>query len=284
MANDLCGTNTATKNTSGKKQCLEGVVRTYALAKETFSFANLAAAKTKTAWDTAKAAKDIVIFYDVQEREDATLEAIIKNGEYEDFPIKDAVKGVSYVHYLSVCSHEALESYEDSEYTRIFRISNANELFYEEQTDLTIKGEPLKSYIVDTRKDAESDGTPTSKVTLKFKPYVLSLTKPSFDLTEYEGVFDVILTVQGTPTAVELIVEAKTKDRNIIVANLVLADWKFLEGAGPTEEAVTVSSFDALTGFYTLTALAFVTGTIDLKNVVIQTEIMYEGIAAAVTI
>lgn len=283
MINEVCGGNTSQQNTSGKVQCLEGVVRTYALAKSTFSFANLAAAKTQAAWDTAKAAKDIVVFYDVEELEANNTEAVIKEGRYQDYDVKDAVKGASYTHYLSPYSHEALITYKNSDYTKIFRITDENEILCEEQTDGTIKGEPLKSFIISVRDDAPVDGTPSTKVQLKFAAYSLSVIKPAFDLTEYEGIYDVTLIVQGSPTATEVIVEAKTTASNTLVASLVQADWKFLQDSDGLEETVTGSTYDAVTGFYTLVATAFETGTIS-TDVVEQTGIMYEAAPATVTI
>jgi hypothetical protein len=284
MINEVCGDNTTQKNTSGQKQCLEGVVGTYALAKSTFSFATLAAMKTKAAWDTAKAAKDIVVFYEVEEREPNNTEAVIKNGRRRDFEIKEAVKGANYTHYLSPYSHEAIESFEDSDYTTIFRITDKNEVLCEEQSDGTIKGEPLKSFIVGVRDDAPVDGTPSTKVSLKFGAYSMSVVKPSFDLTEYEGIYDVTLVVQGVPTATTLVVEARKTARGTLVASLVLADWKFVQDSDGLEEAVTVSSYDAATGFYTLTGVAFETGTIATDGVIQQTEEMLEAAAVAVTI
>lgn len=282
MINEVCGGNTSQKNTSGQKQCLEGVVGTYALAKSTFSFADLAATKTKTAWDTAKAAKDVVMFYEVEELEPNNTEAVVKNGRRRDFDIKDAIKGANYTHFLSQYSHDALETYEDSDYTKIFRITDKNEVLCEEQSDGTIKGEPLKSFIVGVRDDAPVDGTPSTKVQLKFGTYSLSVIKPAFDITEYEGIYDITLVVQGTPNATTLVVEAKTTANNTLVSSLILADWKFTEADG-SDEPVTVSSYDAATGFYTLTAVAFVTGTI-ATNIVQQTEIMYEALPVAVTV
>jgi hypothetical protein len=284
MINEVCGGVSTVKNTSGKKQCLEGAVRTYALAKSTFSFASLAAMKTKAAWDTAKAAKDVVVFYEVEELEPNNTEAVIKNGRYEDFNIKDAVKGVAYTHYLSPYSHEAIESYENSDYTTIFRITDKNEVLCEEQSDGTIKGEPLKSFIPSVRDDAPVDGTPSSKVQMKFGEYSLSIVKPSFDLEDYEGVYDVTLVVQGTPNVTTLIVEAKKTARGTLVASIVQADWKFVQDSDGLEEPVTGSVYDAATGFYTLTATAFETGTIATNGVVQQTEEMLEAAAVVVTI
>lgn len=283
MINEVCGTDATQQNTSGQKQCLEGVVGSYALARSTFSFANLAAIKTYAAWETAKAAKDIVVFYEVEELEPNNIEAIIKVGRRRDYEIKEAVKGAMYTHYLSPYSHESIRTFEDSDYTRIFRFTDDNEVLCEEQSDGTIKGEPLKSFIVGVRDDAPIDGTPSTKVTLKFGDYELSVIKPAFDITTYEGIYDVLLVVQGTPTGTELIVEARTKATGVLVTSFVQANWEFIE-AGGDEESVTGMTYSAVTGFYTLVATAFVTGTIDTAGVIEQTEIMYEAQPVAVTI
>lgn len=283
MINDVCGDSSTVTNTSGKKQCLEGPVRTFALAKSTFSFATAAAMRLKATWDTAKEAKDIVMFYEVEELEPNNTEAVIKEGRYEDFKIKSAIKGVDYTHYLSPYSHDALESYEDSDYTRIFRITDANEILCEEGTGTTIKGEPLKSFNVDTRDDAPADGTPSTKVQLKFDAYSLSIVKPSFDITDYEGIYDIALTVVGVPNATTIVVKAATSAKGTNVASLVLADWKFVQDSDGLEETVTVMTYDAGDEEYTLTAVAFETGTL-ATNIVVQTEIMYEALPVVINI
>ncbi len=276
IINEVCG-NDADKvqNTGGKKQCLESAVRTYALAKEDFAFADLAAMKGQAAWDAAKTAKEIVMFYDVEELEPNNTEAIIKTGRFADYNIKDAVKGVNYTHYLATCSHEAVKSYENSAYTRILRITEDNEVLCEVQDDGSIKGEPLTSFIVGVRDDAPADGTPSTKVNLKFNDYKMSIVIPSFDLADYEGIYDVNLT-QVSASATSIKFNAVADCSGSVITSFVAADFVVKDASGQVQ-TVTFVTPDA-DGVYELTGTGFVTGyTVEMNGVIAQTGITYEG-------
>lgn len=276
IINEVCGnTSKKPKNTGGKKQCLEGAVRTYALAKETFAFPDLATAKTKAAWDTAKQNKDIVVFYDIEELEPNNTEAQIKVGRYQDYPISEAKKGVNYTHYLSTCSHDAVKSYENSEYTRVFRITEKNEVLCEAQDDGKIKGEPLKSFIVGIRDDAPADGTPSTKINFKFDAYSLSVIKPDVNLTDYEGIYDLTL-AQVSASATSIRFTAVTSCSGSKVTSLESGDVVVKDGSGAVE-SVTFVPADS-NGVYEVTGTGFATGfTVEVNGVVVQADIMYEG-------
>lgn len=275
IINETCGgDNSTTKNTGGKKQCLEGAVRTYVLSKSNFKFDSLADAKSKTKWDEAKSNKDVVVFYDIEELEPNNTEVQIKNGRYSDYKIKDAIKGVNYTHYLSTCSHEAVKSYENSDYTKVFRITDNNELLCEANQDGSIQGEPLKSIIVGIREDAPADGVPSTKIQLKFDSYVLSIIEPEFDLTDYEGIYDVNLTLISASTT-SIKVKASTACSGSEVDSLVTANFIIRDGAGAVQSVSFVPPVD---GVYEFTGTGFTTGfTVELNGVIAQTEIMYEG-------
>lgn len=277
VINEVCDSGTSKqKNPGGKKQCLEGAVRTYILAKDDFAFDDKAAAKTKADWDTAKEAKDVVIFYDVEELEPNNTEAQIKNGRFADYKISEAKKGVNYTHYLSTCSYEALKSYENSGYNRVFRVTEKNELLCEVQEDGKIKGEPLTSFLVGIRDDAPADGVPSVKVNLKFDKYSLSILNPDFDLTGYEGIYDVTLTQVGAATATSIKFKVTTSCGNALVKSLLLADIKVRNASGVVQ-TVTLVPPDA-DGTYEAVGTGFATGyTLDLDGVVMQTEIAYES-------
>lgn len=276
IINEVCGNDAETvQNTGGKKQCLESAVRTYALAKESFSFDDLAAMKGQDAWDAAKTSKDVVVFYDVEELEPNNTESIIKNGRFADYNIKDAVKGVNYTHYLATCSHEAVKSYENSAYTRIFRISEDNEVLCEVQDDGSIKGEPLTSFIVGVRDDAPADGTPSTKVYLKFNSYKMSIVIPDFDLTDYEGIYDVNLTqVEASATSIK--VTASADCSGSLIKSFVAADFIVKDASGQSQTVTLVPP--SAEGVYELTGTGFASGfTVELNGVIAQTGITYEG-------
>ena len=285
VINEVCGTtSTVPSNMGGKKQCIEAPVKTIILAKDTFSFASVAAMKLVANYDAAIVAKDAVPFPNVEGIELANTEAIIKNGRYTDYTLKAGVPGVAYRFDLSICTYEALKSYVNSGFTRVFEITESEEVTCQVQTDGTVKGRKMSSFLVGQRNQATDADTPFANVNIKFDDDVFDIVRAEFDATEVEGVFDIALEVQGTPNATTLIVQASLSCTGDLVPSLALADWKFVQDSDGLEETVTVSSYDAGTGFYTLTGAAFETGTIATDGVVTQVNIKYEAAPVAVTI
>ncbi|WP_127846204.1 hypothetical protein [Psychroflexus aestuariivivens] len=276
VVNEVCGAEgSKTKNTGGKKQRLEGAVRTYALAKGNFTFESIKDAKSKEKWDEAKQNKDIVIFYDIEELEVNNREEQITEGRYSDYKSKDAIKGVNYTHYLSSCSYEALKSFESSEYNRVFRITENNELLCVVKDDGKVQGEPLNSFLVGIRNDAPADGVPNCQVMLKFNPYKLSVLKPEFDMSDYEGIYDVRLElVSATATSIKfkaMAVCSCNAIKSFEESNVVVKD------ASGAVETVSFVSPDP-DGVYEITGTDFANGyELDLDGVIAQTEIMYES-------
>ena len=278
IVNEVCGsaTTAAPKNTGGKKQCLEAPVRTYALAKETFAFADIATAKTKSAWDTAKAAKDVVIFWDVESIEPNNTDAEVQNGRYEDYTLKKAVKGVDYRHNISVCSHAALESYADSAYTRIFRITDDDEITCEVQDDGSVKGEPLSSMLVGIRNDPTTDDVANSVTTFKFRTYEQSILRSDFAMANYEGIYDVELTESAGNSATSIKFKAALPCTGDSLLTLVSGNIKLTESDGVTPKAFSFVAADS-NGEYELTGTGFANGMIlSLDGVVTISEAMYE--------
>jgi hypothetical protein len=215
------------------------------------------------------------MFYDIEELEPNNTEAIIKNGRYSDYDIKDAVKGVNYTHYLSTCSHAAVKSYQNSEYTRVFRITEDSEVLCHVQDDGSIKGEPLKSFIVGIRDDAPTDGTPSTKINFKFDSYELSIVKPSFDVTDYEGIYDVDLAEYGTSTSTSIRFTAVAACSGSKITSFLDADIILKDAAGSVQSRTFVPA--AVNGIFELTGTGFANGyTIELNGVVAQTGITYE--------
>lgn len=276
-------TTTSVQNPGGKDQNLEGAVRTYILAKSGQSFATVAAAKLLTNWDTAKAAKDIVIFYDVEELEDNNTDPIKKEGRYKDYKIKDGIKGVAYTHYLGTHAHIALDSYQNSDYTRVYRITENNELLCEVQDDGSVKGQPLSSFIVGERLDAPADGTPSSKVELKFDAHDMSILKPAFDMSDYEGIYDLKFE-QVSASATSIKFKALETFNENVVSSLIDADVDILDAAGAayTHSFVAADADDE----YELTGAAFATGfTIVLTGIVTKSGRDYDSpVALSITV
>lgn len=284
VINQVCGTaSTVPKNLGGKKQCVESPVKTIFLAKDTFSFANVAAMKAVANYNTGISDKGIVPLPNVEGIELANTEAIIKEGRYTDYTLKNGVAGVAYRFDLSICTYEALQSYLNSGFTRIFEVTEAEEVTCDVQEDGTVKGRKFTSFLLSQRNQATDDDVPFANANFKFDSDVYDIVRAEFAATEVEGVYDIDLAVSGTPTGTELIVSATLGCSGDNVSSLTQADFKFLEADG-TEETITGMSYDADTKLYTLTAAAFITGTIQTDGVVTQANIKYEAAPVAVTI
>lgn len=284
VRNEVCGSTTsAPKNMGGKKQCLESAVKTFVLATDSFSFASVTALKDIANWNTAIVAKNQVPFPNIEGIELANTDAIIKNGRFVDYTLKDGVAGVAYRIDAAVCTYEALKTYENSVFNRIYEITEAEEVTCDIQLDGTVKGRKMTSFLVGLRNQATDADVPFANVNIKFDDDVFDIVRAEFAASEIEGIFDVALEVIGTPNATTLVVKATDACTGLPISSFLLANWKFTEAAG-TEETITASSYSATTGNYTLTATAFVTGSINLDGVVTVSGIKYEGIAAAVTV
>lgn len=268
----------AFKNTGASEQKYESAVKTYVLAKESFSFADAAALKDITNWNTAKSNKDIVPFFEIDLPPEAnSVEPTIANKRFRDVKTKDGVKGVTYTHELSPESHAALETFDQNNnktYTRIFRITDENEVLCEVQSDGTIKGEPMSSFIVGNREDATDENPPQSKVMIKFKKYDISIVKPSFQADEFEGIYDVTLTL-GTVSSSSLKLKAQSWGAditNLASSNIVLKD------ASGSVHASTFVAYDSDSGYYELTGTGFANNfTIAIDGVQVVGTVYYES-------
>lgn len=272
----------ATKNTGAPaKQELHKATINYALTTEAFEFADIAAAKNQTIWDAAKAAKDIAIMFSVEGSELANAEATYYESRTLKIATKEARKGIKFKHHLDLYSHSALKSYADSGYTRIIEFTEDGKIKCVLENG-KIKGQKMSEFIVGLLTEPVIGGDPGSTtaevVYSNYEDFEDNghLLIPDFDVEDYEGIYDVALTVESA-SATEIILTATTL-QGANVTNLVLANWKETSGT------INASSYDAGTGKYTLTGTAFVTGTIATDGVIEQTNIMYEAEPVVLTV
>lgn len=279
IINEAGGSLKVLKNTGVSEQKYESAVKTYVLAKEGFSFASADAIKDIANWNTAKANKDIVPLYEVDLAPEAnSVEPTIANKRFRDVKTKDGVKGVTYTHELSPESHSAIESFDQNTvYTRVFRVTSENEVLCESQADGTVKGEPLSSLIVGNREDATDENPPQTKVMLKFKKYDMSIVKPSFDASEFEGIYDVVLALSSaSATSIKFSAKSWGEDvTNLASSNVVLKD------TGGSVHASSFVAYDSDTGLYELTGTAFANDfTLDIDGVQVVGTVYYESTGA----
>lgn len=284
VVNQVCGTaSTVPANLGGKKQCLEAPVKTIILAKETFEFDSIAAMKAVANYDNGIVAKGIVPFPNIEGIEGANIEETIKEGRYADYVTKEGVAGAAYRFDLSICTYEALKTYISSGFTRVFQITESEEITCDVQADGKVKGRKFTSMRLGQRNEATDDDVPNATLTFKFDSDIYDIVRAEFEASEIEGVYDIALTIVSA-SATEIVLTAALACSGDNISSLEQANFKFLEGTDDTEEVITGSSYDAETKQYTLTAAAFVTGRIKTDGVITQTNIKYEAAETAVTV
>lgn len=277
------GASSTPKNLGGKKQRLEKPVKTIHLAKDTFQFANEAAMKDISNWNTAIENKDLIPYPNIEGIETNNTEANIKTGRYTDYTLAEGVTGSSYRYDCSIEAYEAMISHLDTEYTRVFEISEAEEVICDVQTDGAIKGRKLSSHLISERSPATVDDVPFCNVLFKYQNKLFDIMAPELELTELEGIVDLAFEIHSA-SGTEVVFSASVASSGDNVSSLVQANLRYLEGDGETTEAITGLSYDADTQRYTATAAAFVTGTLSTDGVVTQTNIKYEQSGTAVTV
>lgn len=276
------GTNNPTLNTGKGKQDQYKATINYALTKEAFAFNTIADAKSKAAWDTAKANKDIVVMFSVEGSELANSEPTYYEARTVKAETKAARKGIKFKHHLDLYSNAALKSYADSGYTRIIEFTEDGKILFV-NIDGKLKGQSINEFIVPMMNQPTVGGdiaTTTAEVVyadyneLENNGHVLV---PDFDTESYEGIYNVVLTIVSA-SAIEIKATAVNYDGNA-VDNLVLADFKLLK-ADNTTQTITGASY--VDGEYVLTGTDLVTGTLGTDGVITQTNMMYEAESAVI--
>lgn len=278
---ELCkGSNSKTRNTGANEQCFEGILERPFVAKKSFRFASLTAFKDVTVWKAAIANKDIVPLYDAYEVAAANTEATkfeSGNFSYETSP---AVKKTQFECFLGFCSHRALKSYNNSEYTQVFEFAKGNGLIGVDAGDGKIKGQDLSNLSVGIRNIATKDKPAFTQVTFTYRDYneledSPVVVKPTWDTTDVPGIFDVNLElVSATSTSIKF--KALSGCGSDPLTSLVGGDIVLRDVAGAVQSPTFVPA-DA-NGIYELTGTVLTTGfTVDLNGVVVKTEYMYEA-------
>jgi len=108
--------------------------------------------------------------------------------------------------------------------------------------------------------------------------------KADFNIKGLNGIQPATLT-EVSSSATEIVVDVTTSCGGIAIEGLTDSDFVFYEGSTTTEEAITGAVESAtIPGRYTLSGAAFVTGTLNLRDVVTLSGSYYKGTALAITI
>ncbi len=278
---ELCkGSEKKTRNTGANEQCFEGILERPFVAKKGFEFATIAEFKSLIAWRAAIAAKNVVPLFDAYEVTAANTEATnfeSGNFTYETAP---AVKKTQFECFLGFCSHRALKSYKNSEYTQIFEFTKGNGLMGVDAGLGKVKGQELSNINVGIRNIATKDKPAFTQVIFTYKDYNELEDNPvavipSWDTSDVPGIFDVNLEIVSA-SATQIKFKALSGCGNDLLTSLVAADV-VLRNATGVVQTVSFVVADA-NGVYTLTGTAFATGyVLNLNGVVIKTNFMYES-------
>ncbi len=281
MVNELCNsTSKKTRNTGATEQCFEGLLEIPFLAKKKFRFATLAESKSLLAWKNAIKNKDIVPLFDAHAVAQANTAA--KKFEEGNFThITDpAVKKTKLECYLGLCSHRALKSFNNSEYTQVFEFLKGGGIVCVDAGSGKIKGQELSDLYVGIRNIATKDKPPFTEVEFTYKDYNeledgAIIINPDWDKTDLYGVFDVkLIYVSSSATALKF--KAVTGCGTDLVTDLVSADLVLKTAAG----AVITPTFVAADtdGVYQYTGVSLADNSVLAVNgVVTKPEIFYEG-------
>lgn len=281
MTNEVCGNETTTvKNLGQQKQCLESPIKKPFVAKEDFSF-SLADFRNKTKWVEAIAAKNIKVLPLVEGITPNNTEPNIKNGRFSDYTLKAGVPGSTYRIDTAICTHEALKTLENSEYTRVFRATTSDEVTCDVQDDESIKGEKLTTLRVGLRTEATDDDVPFTNVDFKYDSENFDILLPGFEINELEDISDltieIVSAVAGTITFT-----VTDKCSNVKKTNLVLANFAVKDASGDAF-TINLTGVDA-NGVYTITPStgSFANNfTVNLSGVITQVDKNYESTGAA---
>ena len=280
LINEVCGTDASSqpKNLGGKKQCIEGAVLTAFLARNDFSFPTIVDAKDLIKIKAAIAAKNIVPLPEFETVEDENTEATIVEKRSKTITSKKGVAGSKYGIDASMCTYAALKTYEDSDYTRIFELTDADdeEMTCDIDASGKVFGRKLTSTIIGLRTRTSLENDASVPLSLKFTNDTYSIIKTGNKFADLEGVFDVAFEISGVPTATSIKFKVISGCSGRTVKNLESTDVVLKNAAGATQ-TVTFSAPDA-NGVYGLVGTGFANGfKLSTSGVVVKVESIYES-------
>jgi hypothetical protein len=286
--NDICnGASTNPGNTGSKSECLESVMTMFVLAKDSFSFASVAAMKDIANWNTAIQNRDIAPFPEVYELTPNNTDATFYESRNFRKRTQKATKITDVELYLGYCSHAALKAYENSEYNRVFEITEDGDVLGVYAEDgIAVQGQKLKNFDVGIRTQATVDKPPFTPVSMTFADHEeveknAVLVTPDFDpVDDLEGVYGVSVNQSGAGSATLITFTAFAGCSDDVVTGL--ENELTLVGAdGTTDQSATIAAIG--NGTYTATGTGFVSGYITTGGVVAIDGLLYE-VHQAVTV
>ena len=272
--NDTCGGSEHTYlNTGAKDQCLEAVTVLLILAKDSFRFDSITDFKSKVKWDEAIKSRDLVPLFELYELANANTEETYYESRNFKKRTGKAMKVVTAEAYLSLCSDAALRSYANTEYNRLFEITEDGDIIGVFDTDgIKIKGQKIKDFTVGIRENATTAKPATTSITITYSDYMelvdsSIISQPSFDpVLDLYGIFNANFLVLPSPapaaTGFKFTVNVGCKSEKYMTE---ITSLKFNDTSGADQNATF--TFDSATGIYTAAGTSLVTGELTTDGV-----------------
>lgn len=275
----LCQTAGDVLNTGANTQCIEGKLKHIALAKKGFSFNSVADALDNSVWGEAIRDKNIVPLYSLYEVANADKEATYYEVDEFKFKTNKEVKVTTFESYLGLCSHKALKSLQDSDYTQVFEITEDGAIIGVMDGE-AVKGQDISNFDVSIRKRTTKDKPAFTLVTITYKDYTELENNPfaripDWDANDLQGIFDVTLTFVSA-TSSSIVVDITTGCNNVEVVGLLLSDFTYSGG--------TLSGMTSVGNRYTFAGTGLTSGNLKTDGVASVGDVLYESNTLAVTI
>lgn len=256
-----------------------------------FHFDTITLAKTEASHTAGIASEDIFPIPLVEEYSNDSEEDTYYTSNVTSLQtfIREGKKAFSLMIKFNPSLHARLRAGVNGRAMRMYWVDSTKNIVGTSPDGIVFKG--WKSGTLRVEKWQPSDGSNLSFTKIKFVAEStvetedkIAIFPVDWDVKALNGIIPASLTVVGTPNATTLVVDVATSDSGTAIEGLLVGDFSFIEAAG-TAETITVAAESAtIPGRYTLTAVAFVTGTINLDGVVTLVGENYKGTATAVTI
>ena len=275
VKNEIGGNTTTIKNIGGKKQRLEAPVKTIILAKESQFFTPEDFKNVAEKWKAGIKDKSLAPFPNAEGLEPNSSEANIKEGRYEDYELKKAVSGTKYRFDISNTTYEAFLTYKNSEYTRVYEITDLEEVLCDIDDNGNIRGRKLSSFLIGNRNQATDGDVPYVDVSIKYENNTNSILKTDGEPSYLEGIFDVEFEkIETTGTSVKF--KVKNISTGSYINQISYDSFKLIDSSGAVVGGlgnIPVSS-DYI---YEITGTIPSGSKLSLDGVVDLTELFIEG-------
>lgn len=247
---------------SGKKmQCLPKEIIGYVVAKDTVKFSTVSALKEKARWDVFNASKSIWISPFITGELEQSPEDNFTQSKFGDYRGALPQNRVVASHKVNPKQAESVKSIEGS-FSTVFFITEAKEIICQVNNDGSVQGLPLYSLLVGNYALPSGESGATIKVNFQFKDYVQSAYKANFDISDYEGVYDLDVIVKSV-SASEITFEAYSY--GVSFSSLSQSDLKLTKTDGTAQ---AISGLSYANGAYTLSGNSLASGYLESSGVI----------------